>query len=132
MTHFSIKAFSVSGIFHFKIGYFLNEEENWKLDISELKRSLEEAKKRCKPRVLCVINPGNPTGQVLSYQNIKEIIEFCMDEGLFLLADEVYQDNTYGTENFHSFKKVLRDMGSKGDGFEMASFHSVSKGYMGE
>ncbi|XP_065065372.1 alanine aminotransferase 1-like [Rhopilema esculentum] len=115
-----------------QIGYYLNEEENWKLDISELKRSLEEAKKRCQPRVLCVINPGNPTGQVLSYQNIKEIIEFCMDEGLFLLADEVYQDNTYGTESFHSFKKVLRDMGSKGDDFEMASFHSVSKGYMGE
>ena len=110
----------------------MNEEKNWKLDKSELKRSLEEAKQRCTPRVLCVINPGNPTGQVLPYDNIKEIIEFCMQERLFLLADEVYQDNTYGTERFHSFKKVLRDMGPKGDDFEMASFHSVSKGYMGE
>ena len=81
---------------------------------------------------MCVINPGNPTGQVLPYGNIKEIIEFCMEEKLFLLADEVYQDNIYGAEKFHSFKKVLRDMGPKGDEFEMASFHSVSKGYMGE
>ena len=55
-----------------------------------------------------------------------------MEEKLFLLADEVYQDNIYGAEKFHSFKKVLRDMGPKGDEFEMASFHSVSKGYMGE
>ena len=68
----------------------------------------------------------------MPYNNIREIIEFCMEENLFLLADEVYQDNTYGSEQFHSFKKVLRDMGPKGDGFEMASFHSVSKGYMGE
>jgi len=115
-----------------QIGYYLNEAENWKLDLAELKRSIDEAKQHCKPKVLCVINPGNPTGQVLPYNNIREIIEFCMEENLFLLADEVYQDNTYGSEQFHSFKKVLRDMGPKGDGFEMASFHSVSKGYMGE
>lgn len=115
-----------------QIGYYLNEEENWKLDISELKRSLEESRKHCTPRALCVINPGNPTGQVLSYENIKEVIEFCMEERLFLLADEVYQDNIYGKDQFHSFKKVLRDLGPKGNEFELASFHSVSKGFMGE
>ncbi|XP_057291667.1 alanine aminotransferase 2-like isoform X2 [Hydractinia symbiolongicarpus] len=115
-----------------QVGYYLNEEKNWGLDITELKRSLDEAKKTCTPRLLCVINPGNPTGQVLSYDNIKEIIQFAKDEGLFLLADEVYQDNIYdeGCE-FHSFKKVLHDMGSIDD-FQMASFHSCSKGFMGE
>ncbi len=115
-----------------KIGYYLNEESNWKLDKSELKRSIESARQHCNPRVLCVINPGNPTGQVLSYDNVKEIIEFCMEERLFLLADEVYQDNIYGNQPFNSFKKVLKDMGPKGDDFELASFHSVSKGFMGE
>ena len=56
-----------------------------------------------------------------------------MDEDLFLFADEVYQDNIYGAgSQFHSFKKVLKDMGSVSDGFQMASFHSCSKGYMGE
>ena len=103
------------------------------MDIGELKRALEESRQHCNPRVLCVINPGNPTGQVLSYENIKAIIEFAMKENLFLMADEVYQDNIWGEDSqFHSFKKVLCDMGSKAEGFEMASFHSTSKGFMGE
>lgn len=117
-----------------QVGYYLNEEKNWSLDITELKRALEESRKTANTRCLCVINPGNPTGQVLSYDNIKEIIQFAKDEGLVLLADEVYQDNIYGKDcEFHSFKKVLYDMGpSVYDGFQMASFHSCSKGFMGE
>ena len=33
---------------------------------------------------------------------------------------------------FHSFKKVLRDLGPDYDGFELISFHSTSKGFLGE
>ena len=40
-------------------------------------------------RALVVINPGNPTGQVLDEQNMKDIIAFCMSEGICLMADEV-------------------------------------------
>lgn len=115
------------------VGYYLNEEKNWSLDVDELRRSLNEARKTCNPRVLCVINPGNPTGQVLTYDNIKQIIQFAMDENLFILADEVYQENVYGENcKFHSFKKVLMEMGKSAEGFQMASFHSCSKGVMGE
>ena len=111
----------------------MNEENKWGLDIDELRRSLNEARKTCSPRVLCVINPGNPTGQVLPYENIREIIQFAMEENLFLLADEVYQDNIYGEgSEFHSFKKVLMEMGDEANGFQLASFHSCSKGFMGE
>lgn len=45
-----------------QINYFLNEEKCWSLDISELQRALEEARGHCNPRALCIINPGNPTG----------------------------------------------------------------------
>jgi len=115
-----------------QVGYYLNEEDDWSLDIAELKRALDEGRKTCNPRVLCIINPGNPTGQVYTYQNIKEIIQFCIDEDLVLMADEVYQDNVYREgSQFHSFKKVLHDMGAQ-EGFQLASFHSTSKGFMGE
>lgn len=33
---------------------------------------------------------------------------------------------------FHSFKKVLRSMGPTYDSFELFSFHSISKGMIGE
>ena len=49
-----------------QIDYYLDEENNWNLDIAELERALSGAKENCKPRALVVINPGNPTGQVLS------------------------------------------------------------------
>ena len=58
-------------------------------------------------RALVVINPGNPTGQILSVENQKEVLEFCRDEGVVLMADEVYQANIYKPgKTFTSFKKV--------------------------
>ncbi len=39
--------------------------------------------------MLVVINPGNPTGQVLSRDNIEQVIKFAHDNHLFLIADEV-------------------------------------------
>lgn len=47
-----------------QINYYLNEEKCWSLDISELQRALDEARGHCSPRALCIINPGNPTGDV--------------------------------------------------------------------
>lgn len=45
-----------------QISYYLDEDNCWSLDINELRRALQEAKKHCSPRALCIINPGNPTG----------------------------------------------------------------------
>lgn len=57
---------------------------------------------------------------------------FCKEEGLLLMADEVYQTNTWQAKQrpFISFKKVLRDLGKAAEGTELISFHSVSKGYV--
>jgi len=116
-----------------QIGYFLDESKGWGLSTAELQRSLDEAKKVSAPRALVIINPGNPTGQVLSRENIEEIIKFAHKEKLFLLADEVYQDNVYAEgSKFHSFKKVMTEMGPPYSNMELASFMSCSKGYMGE
>ncbi|KAL7386621.1 hypothetical protein ABVT39_011133 [Epinephelus coioides] len=117
-----------------QINYYLKEEKCWSLDISELQRALDEARRHCNPRALCIINPGNPTGQVQSRQCIEDVIRFAAKERLFLMADEVYQDNVYADGcQFHSFKKVLFEMGPEySNTVELASFHSTSKCYMGE
>ncbi|KAK9881004.1 hypothetical protein WA026_014347 [Henosepilachna vigintioctopunctata] len=116
-----------------QIGYYLDESKGWGLDVAELKRSLEEAKKKSQPRAIVIINPGNPTGQVLTRENIEQIIKFAHQENLFILADEVYQDNVYAAgSKFYSFKKVMMEMGSPYSELELASFMSCSKGYMGE
>lgn len=116
-----------------QIGYYLDEANKWGLDIAELERSLKEARKTSAPRILVVINPGNPTGQVLSRSNIEDIIKFAQRERLVLFADEVYQDNVYESgSQFHSFKKVMMEMGEPYSKMELCSFMSCSKGYMGE
>lgn len=115
------------------IGYYLNEETNWSLDMDELHRALNEARPHCQPRAIVIINPGNPTGQVLTKENIQDIIRFAKEENLLLMADEVYQHNVYASGcQFHSFKKVLMEMGPDYNTMELASFMSTSKGYMGE
>lgn len=47
-----------------QVNYYLNEEKCWSLDISELQRAVDEARTHCNPRALCIINPGNPTGNI--------------------------------------------------------------------
>ncbi|KAK3102619.1 hypothetical protein FSP39_012706 [Pinctada imbricata] len=117
----------------YSIPYYLNEESHWGLDTSELKRAISAAKGKCIPRAICVINPGNPTGQVLTKQNIQDIIKFAKEENLMVLADEVYQHNIYGAGcQFFSFKKVLMEMDDPYNKMELASFMSASKGFMGE
>ncbi|XP_059251420.1 alanine aminotransferase 1 isoform X2 [Mustela nigripes] len=117
-----------------QVDYYLDEERAWALDVAELRRALCQARGHCCPRALCIINPGNPTGQVQARECIEAVIRFAFEERLFLMADEVYQDNVYAEgSRFHSFKKVLMEMGPPyATQQELASFHSVSKGYMGE
>ncbi|KAM1717085.1 hypothetical protein COP2_025236 [Malus domestica] len=116
------------------VPYFLDEASGWGLETSELKKQLEDAKsKGINVRALVVINPGNPTGQVLAEDNQRQIVDFCKQEGLVLLADEVYQQNVYVPDKeFHSFKKVSRSMGYGEQDISLVSFQSVSKGYYGE
>lgn len=42
-----------------QVGYYLDESKNWGLNIPELQRAYDEAKKDSTPRALVVINPGN-------------------------------------------------------------------------
>ena len=72
-----------------QINYYLDEPRAWALDIPELRRSLDEARADCVPRLLVVINPGNPTGSVLTRQNIEDIIRFAFEQKLIIMADEV-------------------------------------------
>ncbi|KAF9113050.1 hypothetical protein BGX27_002306 [Mortierella sp. AM989] len=117
------------------VPYYLDESKGWGLTIEELQRSYDEATKSgIETRALVIINPGNPTGQCLSEENMRDVIQFCKKNRVLLLADEVYQTNIYQPDQrpFHSFKKVLKSMGPNYEGFELISFHSISKGMIGE
>jgi len=115
-----------------QVGYHLDEANGWKLSLATLERAIRDARtKGIRPRAICVINPGNPSGAVLDRSNVEMVLDFAHEHGLSVLADEVYQDNVWRPEDrFVSFASVL-EAGALRD-VSLFSFHSVSKGYLGE
>ncbi|KAK6252490.1 hypothetical protein QUC31_014210 [Theobroma cacao] len=90
------------------VPYYLEETANWGLDVNDLRQAVAQARfKGITVRAMVIINPGNPTGQCLSEANLREILNFCYQENLVLLGDEVYQQNIYQDEHpFISARKV--------------------------
>ncbi|MBA4311123.1 MAG: aminotransferase class I/II [Chlorobiaceae bacterium] len=115
-----------------QIGYYIDETGHWQLNKNILEKSIAKAKAEgINPVAIAVINPGNPTGAILSLENIKMIIEFAKKYSLSILADEVYQENVYDNNvKFHSLAKVMHEVDEKD--VSLFSFHSVSKGFLGE
>jgi aspartate/methionine/tyrosine aminotransferase len=115
-----------------QVGYYLDESRDWKLSLSMLEESYQQAvREGVRVRAICVLNPGNPTGSVLDCANIRMIIDFAREHDLAILADEVYQENIYlQGDRFLSFAKVLADRGETE--VSLFSFHSCSKGFLGE
>lgn len=74
-----------------QVNYYLDESKNWGLDAKDLRDRIAKAKKEgVNIRSIVVINPGNPTGQVLTEENISEIINICYENQILIMADEVY------------------------------------------
>jgi aspartate/methionine/tyrosine aminotransferase len=115
-----------------QVGYYLDEAQDWRLSWAMLEESLEAAQRaRVTVKGICVINPGNPTGAVLDRDNIAMIIDFARKHNLAILADEVYQENVYlQGARFTSFAKVMVE--KRETDVSLFSFHSCSKGFLGE
>lgn len=118
------------------IGYFLDENNHWSTDPSQIRELILKNKlKGVDLKALVVINPGNPTGSILTEADIEDIIDIAAEYGLVLIADEVYQENVFEGE-FVSMKKVLSKMLEQDPetykNVQLASLHSTSKGVSGE
>jgi len=115
-----------------RIDYYLDEAHDWQLSEAALTDAIVHARRDgADPVAIVVINPGNPTGAVLTYENIAMVVAFAKKHGIAILADEVYQENVYAAgRRFSSFAKVMHDLGETG--VSLFSFHSISKGFLGE
>ncbi len=114
-----------------QVPYYLDEEKHWSLNESSLEESYKNAvDDGISPRLIVVINPNNPTGSLLSKENIAMVLTFAEKHNLSVIADEVYQENIYYPEDkFYSFAKVANEKGIK---IPLFSLHSTSKGFIGE
>lgn len=105
------------------------------MDANELVKGYEQAiTKGVDVRAIVIINPGNPTGAIFSQNSLETLFKFAHERGIVVLADEVYQENIYTKKkDFVSCRKVLSQMAPEiANSVELASFHSCSKGFLGE
>jgi aspartate/methionine/tyrosine aminotransferase len=110
-----------------QVNYYPDEDNGWTLNRAILEESLHSARRNgITVKGIVVINPANPTGAILDENTIREVIDFAEENGLIIIADEVYQENVYGAK-FVSFAKVLGK-----EEVPLFSLHSISKGFYGE
>lgn len=67
---------------------YLKKENNFRFNIDEF---LEKVKS-CSQAYIYIDNPNNPTGQVISLENIEKIAETAEKQDSFLCIDEAYGD----------------------------------------
>jgi aspartate/methionine/tyrosine aminotransferase len=97
---------------------------------SSMCESVKQYKQKgVQPKVLIAVNPGYPSGSLLSYDEIKSIIELAHKEKMMIIADESFQEVTLeDNEEFVSFKKVLKEHRDSDirDNVELISLNSIS------
>jgi aspartate/methionine/tyrosine aminotransferase len=76
----------------------LRQENNWRLDVDELERLATP-----KTKLISIVNPNNPTGSILSREEMRRIVGICRKTGSWLHADEVYRGTELDAEETPSF-----------------------------
>lgn len=67
-----------------------------KLTASSLRASLDRTvAEGARPRIMLINSPSNPTGQTFSHAALHEITNFCRDNNMTLISDEIYADLTF-------------------------------------
>ena len=57
-------------------------------------------------RAILITNPGNPTGTVLTAEELRLMADIAREHGLFLIGDEVYREFVYGGEPLMSLLQL--------------------------
>ena len=66
-----------------------------------------------KTKAICIINPGNPTGKVLTHDEMKLIVDIALEHDLYIIADEVYREFVYdgkAMDTFGSFPEAAQNV----------------------
>jgi aspartate aminotransferase len=58
-------------------------------------RGAIEARLTPKTRMICIVNPSNPTGRVFSRAELQIIADLAIEHDLLVISDEVYEQITY-------------------------------------
>ncbi|MCX7930681.1 MAG: pyridoxal phosphate-dependent aminotransferase [Chlorobi bacterium] len=75
----------------------LKAEKNFRFDIADLEARITE-----KTRMVIINSPQNPTGGVLTYEDLEGIAELAHRHNLIVFSDEIYSQIMYDGERHYS------------------------------
>lgn len=81
----------------------LREENEFRMDIEELKSLITD-----KTKMIIINSPQNPTGGMLTYEDLKAIAAILAERDIVILSDEIYENIVYGekTTSITSFPGI--------------------------
>ncbi len=81
--------------------FHMRSEHRWAPDLQELKSLLT-----AKTKMIAVCNPNNPTGYVLTGQEMSEIVELARSVDAWIYSDEVYRGAELNYQETVSFQQL--------------------------
>ncbi len=72
----------------------LEEKDNFKLTPEKLLEKITD-----KTKVLVMPFPNNPTGAIMTKEDLAPIVDIIIEKDLFVISDEIYSELTYGTDH---------------------------------
>lgn len=69
-------------------------ENNFKLTAEELKSKITD-----KTKLLILPFPNNPTGAIMTHEDLQAIVDVLKDTNIVILTDEIYSELTYGRKH---------------------------------
>jgi aspartate/methionine/tyrosine aminotransferase len=76
----------------------LVEERGWQVDLDQLESAVSS-----KTKLIAICNPNNPTGAILSEEDMNRVVAAAERVGAWILADEVYRGAELSGEMTKSF-----------------------------
>jgi aspartate/methionine/tyrosine aminotransferase len=63
-----------------------------------------------KTKALIFVSPSNPTGAVYPKDEIEAIGRWCLEHGIWVIADEIYEHLVYGDNEHHSIVSLVPEL----------------------
>ncbi len=88
-----------------QVSVFAGSDQDYKVTVEQLDKA-----KTSKTKALMFVSPSNPTGAVYSKDETEEIARWALDNNIWIIADEIYQNLTYDGVFAHSPTELVPEV----------------------